>query len=86
MTRPSGLLSVAVVLLSQSLPRRLSVPRSIFWLLSREILDGVLLEARCDERWSTLDILVRLFPFMRSDGINVAVSVLPRVDDAWALP
>ena len=50
MTRPSGLLSVAVLLLSQSLPRQLSMPRSIFWPLPLERLDGVVGRSRCGEQ------------------------------------
>ena len=52
--RPSGLLSVAVVLLSQSLPRQLSMSRSmsrsIFWPLHLELLGGVVGGARCGEK------------------------------------
>ena len=48
--RPSDLLSVAVVLLSQSLPRQLSMPRSIFWPLPLGLLDGVVGGARCGEK------------------------------------
>ena len=58
--RPSGLLSVVAVLLSQSLPRQLSMPRSIFWPLPLELLDGVVGGARCGEQENTPEILVRL--------------------------
>ena len=50
MARPSGLLSVAAVLLSQSFPRHLSMPRSIFWPLSLELLKGVVGGARCSKK------------------------------------
>lgn len=49
MEHPSGLLSVTVVLFSQSPPRRLSVPRSIFWPLALELLNGVVCGAGCGE-------------------------------------
>ena len=48
--RPSGLLSVAVVRLSQSLPRQPSMPRSIFWPLPLKLLDGVVGRSRCGEQ------------------------------------
>ena len=48
--RPSGLLRVAVVLLSQSLLRQLSIPRSIFKPLPLELLDGAVGGARCGEK------------------------------------
>ena len=48
--RPCGLLSVAAVLLSQSLPRQQSMPRSIVWPLSLKRLDGVVGGARCIEK------------------------------------
>lgn len=66
--RLSGLLNVVVVLLSQSLPRCLSVLRS-FWPLSLELLNGVVCGARCGRKQNTQEILARLFPFLLSDGI-----------------
>ena len=48
--RPSGLLILAVVLLSQSLLRQLSIPRSIFKPLPLELLDGAVGGARCGEK------------------------------------
>ena len=48
--RPSGLLGVAVVLVSQSLPRQLSMPRSIFWPIPLELHDGVVGGARSGEK------------------------------------
>ena len=48
--RPSGLLSMVVVLLRQSFPRQLSMPRSIFWPVPLELLDGVVGGARCVEK------------------------------------
>ena len=68
--RPSGLLSVAAVLLSQSLPRRLSVPRSFFWPLFLERLQGVVCGARYGRKQNTQEILVRLFPCLLRDGIK----------------
>ena len=47
---PSGLLIVAAVRLSHSLPRHLSMPRSIFWRLSLELLNGVVGGARCSKK------------------------------------
>ena len=52
MARPSGLLSLAVVFFSESLPRRLSVPRSIFRPLALNLFNGVVGGAGCGEKCS----------------------------------
>ena len=49
MARLSGLLSVAVVLVSESPPRRLSVPRSTFRSRALKIFYGVVGGAGCGE-------------------------------------
>ena len=48
--RPSGLLSVAAVLLRQGLPRHLAMLRPMFWPLSLELLNDVVGEARCGKK------------------------------------
>ena len=61
---------MAVVLLSESLPRQMSMARSIVWPLPLELLDGVVGGARRGEKYNTPDILIRLKPFVISDSVK----------------
>ena len=70
MERPSDVLSVAAVLLSQSLPRHLSMLPSIFWPLPLDHLNGVIGGARCGKKLNTPEVLVRDLSFALSDGIK----------------
>lgn len=67
MTRSFGLLGGNAALPSQTLPRRLYVPRLVFWLLSLEMM---VLIARCGDECNSPEMLVRLSLFPPSGVIK----------------